>query len=81
MNITDDGDLEDPFSGFGGILVDKGYQGIQKFLRGNHPAKKPQGDILSASEERFNKKVASDRIIVENFFGRSITLWSVSSHK
>ena len=64
-----------------GVLVDKGYQGAQEFIRAVHPIKKPPNSTLTLSEEQFNRRVASDRIIVENYFGRVCGLWSVLERK
>lgn len=62
------------------MLVDKSYREILKFLRKLPPVKEQQGGLLSVSEERFDKRVASDHIIVENHFGCLITFGSVLSH-
>ena len=78
---TDEGEGVELFGNHSGILVDKGYQGIKEFLRGIHPIRKPIGRILTPNELHYNKNVSSDRIIVENYFGRLLTLWSVLSHK
>jgi len=32
-------------------------------------------------EKEFNRKLSSDRIIVENYFGRICGLWGILSHK
>ncbi|RHY74613.1 hypothetical protein DYB38_008340 [Aphanomyces astaci] len=56
-----------------------GYQGIQREVRAVLPTKKPIGGVLTADELRTNDRIASDRVIVENFFGRLKTLWSVCS--
>lgn len=63
------------------VLGDKGYQGILEILRGIHPVKRPPRGVLSISDETFNRQVSSDRIIVENFFGRLCGLWSLMSSK
>lgn len=67
MNITDDGDFKHTFNIFWGVLVDKVYQDVQEILREIYRTRKFQGSILSALEERFNKKVVSDRIILKTF--------------
>lgn len=64
-----------------GILADKGYQGSAQLLRVIHPKKKPPRGSLSDSDKEFNRNVSSDRIIVENFFGRMCSLWGLMSHK
>ncbi|ETV67709.1 hypothetical protein H257_16174 [Aphanomyces astaci] len=61
------------------LLADKGYQGLHRRVRAITPAKKPAGGMLSHAELVRNDKIASDRVIVENFFGRLKTLWSIAS--
>ncbi len=63
------------------VLLDKGYQGAQQYVRAIIPKKKPHGKLLTIEEENWNATVASDRIIVENFFGRLTKLWAVISTK
>ena len=50
-------------------LMDKGYQGVHEILRGVTPLKKPRNGTLSLSDQRYNGKLAGDRIIVEMFLG------------
>lgn len=63
------------------VLADKGYQGAHEMMRCITPHKKTPNSYLSVSEERFNEKLSSDRIIVENFFGRMQSLWSIMAAK
>ena len=63
------------------ILVDKGYQGLKEELRAVLPKKKPHRRLLSREEEDRNKRVSSDRIIVERWFGRLSQLWSATSNQ
>ncbi|KAF0723607.1 hypothetical protein AaE_009854 [Aphanomyces astaci] len=63
------------------LLADKGYQGLHRRVCAITPAKKPAGGMLSHAELVQNDKIASDRVIVENFFGRLKTLWSIASDK
>lgn len=63
------------------IICDKGYEGAQEFMRTIRPKKKPMNGYLSRVEEEYNRTVSSDRIIVENFFGRLGTLWDVCCRK
>lgn len=60
------------------LLADKGYQGIHNTVRGITPMKKPPGSHLSPADMEANDNISSDRVIVENFFGRLKTLWSVT---
>ena len=64
-----------------GILADKGYQGASEDFRVIHPIKNPPRGVLSTEDQEFNRKVSSDRIIVENYFGRMTSLFTVLSHK
>lgn len=54
------------------IIGEKGYQGGSNFIRIIHPKKKPPGGLLSATDVEENRKISSDRIIVENYFGRFV---------
>lgn len=64
----DVGILSAEFGGRWAILLDKGYQGVQEFLRGVHPIRNPINDCLTVSEERLNEKMSGDRDIVESLF-------------
>jgi hypothetical protein len=55
------------FSGSWAGLVDKGYQGIQVKVRVIQPKKQPRNGVLSANDIDRNRRVSSDRVIVENF--------------
>ncbi|KAH9113515.1 hypothetical protein AeMF1_012296 [Aphanomyces euteiches] len=61
------------------ILLDKGYQGAQRDLRALIPTKKPSGGSITFDQLRENDRISSDRVIVENFFGRLKTLWALCS--
>ncbi|RHZ08463.1 hypothetical protein DYB31_011809 [Aphanomyces astaci] len=43
----------------------------------NRYSLRPSGGLLSAADIAVNDKIASNRVIVENFFGRLKTLWSL----
>lgn len=80
---ADDLEVEDPEPGHEtwALLCDKGYQGIKEICRAIHPKKKPANGILSIAEEQENKSISSDRILVENYFGRMVCLWNILSTK
>ncbi len=63
------------------VLLDKGYQGAQEYVRAIIPKKKPHGRLLTLDDKTFNAAVASDQIIVENFVGRLTKLCAVNSTK
>ncbi|EGZ24543.1 hypothetical protein PHYSODRAFT_325652 [Phytophthora sojae] len=60
------------------VLVDKGYQGSGRVLRTIQPKKKPRGGTLDRVDLARNKAVSSDRVLVENFFGRMCMLWKAT---
>ncbi len=53
------------------VLLDKGYQSAQQYVRVIVPKKKPHGRLLTLDDETFNATVASNCMIVENFFWTS----------
>jgi hypothetical protein len=55
-----------------GVLADKGYceQASSHRLQLVTPVKKPPNAILAQDHVRYNQRLASARIVVENFFGR-----------
>ncbi|ETV77362.1 hypothetical protein H257_08798 [Aphanomyces astaci] len=59
------------------ILVDMGYQGIQHEVRSMQPKRRPQGGLLTARELERNAQASSDRVLMENYFGRICSLWKV----
>lgn len=79
--INDDGILATRYPRRWAVLGDKGYQGIVDVTRGITPKKKLPNAVLSVADEGFNRSVSSDRIIVENYFGRVCGLWTLLSTK
>ncbi|ETV92761.1 hypothetical protein H310_12991 [Aphanomyces invadans] len=61
------------------VLADKGYQGIQRDVRAVIPTRKPAGGMLTFEQQATNDRIATDRVVVENFFGRMKSLRAVSS--
>lgn len=75
--VQDSGQLSEQYSDQWLVLADKGYQGLSRTHRVLTPLKKPPSTsqrFLTRSDRKFNKKISSDRVIVENFFGRMQTL-------
>ncbi|RHY23011.1 hypothetical protein DYB36_010155, partial [Aphanomyces astaci] len=58
------------------VLADKGYQGIQHEVRAVLPTKKPSGGFLTFDQQCTNDRIATDRVVVENYFCRLNTLWA-----
>lgn len=80
-NIIGIGELIDRYPKYWAILMHKGYQGAGEFMRVVHPKKKEPNTLLVLDEEAYNTKVSSDRGIVENYFGRLCTLWTIYAAK
>lgn len=79
LELLDLGPYKDLFPRMWAALADKGYQGGRQDVRVIHPKKKPAGRHLSTMEIEENRLISSDRIIVENYFGRLCSLWGVTS--
>ena len=79
--IGDVGIWSDKYANAWAILGHKDYQGAAEFLRLIHPSKKLPRGMLGMEDESFNREVSSDRIMVENWFGRMCTLFPVTSSK
>ncbi|KAL4130024.1 hypothetical protein PRIC2_006030 [Phytophthora ramorum] len=63
------------------ILADKGYLGLTETHRVVHPKRYLPTAPLTLKEETTNRNITSDRIVVENYFGRLCTLWALCSDK
>jgi len=79
--LEDQGLLHEAYPNHWAVLLDKGYQGTQDVIRGIHPIRKKPNARLSQADVTFNRNVSSDRIIVENYFGRLCSLWEICSRK
>ena len=64
-----------------GVLMDRGYQSAADVLRAVTPKKKHVRGCLLHDDEEHYRKLSSDRILVENYFGRLGQLWTVCSAK
>jgi len=58
-------------------MLDSGYEGLSSEYRVITPKKKKKGLSLSQNDKEFNKKFASCRVIVENFYGRLKSSWEI----
>ena len=62
-------------------MADKGYQGIHKIhAKSRIPYKKKRGTKLSKRQKKFNRKLASERIIIENIH-RSLKIFRILSSR
>lgn len=75
--LEDNGEGHEAHEQSWATLVDMGYQGSGEFMRTIQPKRKPRNDILSNEDVLRNKRVSSDRIVVEMYFGRLSKLWAI----
>jgi hypothetical protein len=68
---------EEPWS----VLVDSGYQGLQRYLNAILPEKKLANRPFTRHQRRHNQELASERVICERFYGRLKTKFRVMSSK
>ena len=63
------------------VLFDKGYTGLnnQGYPEAIVTIKKPIGRELNQQEIEINHKIESDRVLVENYFGRMKTIFAVTA--
>ncbi|ETV90440.1 hypothetical protein H310_14764 [Aphanomyces invadans] len=74
----DDGELSTQYPESWVCLVDMTYIGIGHVLRRIHPKRRPANGMLDADDLERNERISSDRVVVENFFGRVCALWKIS---
>ncbi|ETV91149.1 hypothetical protein H310_14160 [Aphanomyces invadans] len=79
LTINDNGELFQTFGSQRAVLVDKVYIGLANDIRAINPKKRPVNGILDRHDLDRNNAISSDRVIVENFFGRVCLLWKVSN--
>ncbi|KAJ8577028.1 hypothetical protein ON010_g2179 [Phytophthora cinnamomi] len=80
-SMADDGPLRETYPDSWMILADKGYQGLASEMRVLIPKRSRPAVPLTVEEEAVNHDISSDRVVVENYFGRLCTLWSLCSDK
>ena len=78
LGTLDQGELKDKYPKHWALLADKGYQGATEKIRAILPSK---GKDLSREENTRNKKIAKNRIICENFYGRMKKLFKIMEGK
>lgn len=80
-NIPDIEERFDTYENLWAVLADKGYQGGEFHVRLIYPTRKPPNKILTYEQNARNKKVSSDRVLTENFFGCLVGLWELFAVK
>ncbi|ETV66229.1 hypothetical protein H257_17271 [Aphanomyces astaci] len=75
--MPDHGELSAEYTATWACLVDMGYIGVDHTLRGIHPKRSPQNVALDVADVERNRRVSSDRVVVESFFGRVCSLWKI----
>lgn len=79
LALEDNGELNEVFPFEWALMMDKGYLGSNKIIRSIHPSKKQQNKELDRDTKIRNNKIAKNRIIIENYYGRLKTLWNITS--
>ncbi|ETP14257.1 hypothetical protein F441_10791 [Phytophthora nicotianae CJ01A1] len=79
--IPDDGRLVAQYPSSWAVLADKGYQGLARDFQAVTPYKRAPLQTLTLEQVATNERIAHDRIIVANYFGRLCTLWSICADK
>ncbi|ETL48551.1 hypothetical protein L916_01859, partial [Phytophthora nicotianae] len=78
---ADEGPLTTEHPDSWAVLADKGYQGLAADFRAITPFKKQPLRELTLEQMETNDRIAHDRVLVENYFGRLCTLWAMCSDK
>lgn len=63
------------------IMMDKGYLGAGAIIKAIIPHRKPRGADLTRLQVAQNERIAADRILVENFYGRLKKKFSITREK
>ena len=79
LAIEDNGEGHESYERSWATLVDMGYQGSGAIVRTIQPKRKPRNDELSNDDVQRNRRVSSDRVLVEMYFGRLSQLWGIMS--
>lgn len=77
VEMEDEGPLRDELSNVLAVLYNKVYYRAHGYCGVIYPQKKAINGTLTPGEISQNRHISSDRIIVENVFGRLCGLWKV----
>lgn len=81
LDYNDTGKLQEYSSEYWAILMDKEYQGTAEDVRAIHPTRTSAREALTATEIQENREMSSDHAILENYFGRMPSLFTVLSRE
>jgi len=76
-DLDDDGEGSEQYPHQWAVLVDKGYQGAANQIRAIVPTKRPINGTLTAEQTRRNDGLSTERVVVENFYGRLKAHWKM----
>lgn len=80
--IKDSEEMEEGEENTWGLLVDSGYQGLQHVIPTVIlPEKKRAGRRLTRQQQKFNKELASERVICERYYGRMKGYYRIMTSK
>lgn len=77
----DEEESESGVDTYGAVLVDSGYQGLQRVVKAILPYKKQPNRPFTRQQQRFNQELASERVICERYYGRLKTKFRIMSSK
>lgn len=63
------------------ILVDSGYQGLQRLANAILPHKRRPGRPVTRLQREHNQLLARHRVVCEQFYGRLKTKWRIMTSK
>lgn len=63
------------------ILVDSGYQGLQRLVSATLPHKQRPGRVFTRAHREHNRRLAHHRIVCEQFYGRLKSKWRIMASK
>jgi hypothetical protein len=75
--LVDEEDEDNPWF----VLVDSGYQGLQRLVDTILPHKKQPNRAFTRQQQRHNQELASERVICERFYGRLKTKFRIMASK
>lgn len=78
IDIPDISELCDKHERLWAVLADRGYQGREFHVPLLHPTRQPQNCFPKAKHILRNRKISSDEVLIESFFGRLVGFWEFS---
>lgn len=77
IHMTDHGESHEEHPSHWAALLDKACISLERDIHAVAPKKKPKGGVLVSGDVKHNKKIASDWVLPENYFGRLCELFGM----